>query len=164
MSSKSGGQKKKAGVHDTMIADNRRARFDYAVEDTMEAGIILVGTEVKAMRERRANIAESYVAVENNEAWLINANIPIYAPASQFNHLPTRPRKLLLKRKQINVLLGETQRKGRTIVPLKMYFNEKGKAKLLIGTATGKQNYDKRNTEKNRDWQKQKARLMRDRG
>ncbi len=164
MSSKAGGRKKKAGSTDTTIAENRRARFDYAVEDTLEAGILLVGTEVKAMREGRANIAESYVAVENNEAWLINANIPIYAPASQFNHLPTRPRKLLLKRKQINQLLGETQRKGRTIVPLKMYFNERGKAKLLIGTATGKQHYDKRNTEKNRDWQKQKARLMREKG
>lgn len=164
MSSKSGGRKTKAGVKDTVLAENRKARYDYAVEDTMEAGIMLVGTEVKALREGRGNIAESYVSIENNEAWLVNANIPIYAPASQFNHLPTRPRKLLLKRKQINVLLGETQRKGRTIVPLKMYFNEKGKAKLLIGTATGKQNYDKRQSDKARDWKKQKARLMREKG
>ncbi|MEP4051667.1 MAG: SsrA-binding protein SmpB [Litorimonas sp.] len=164
MSSKAGGRKKKTGVNDTVLAENRKARYDYAVEDTMEAGIMLVGTEVKALREGRGNIAESYVSIENNEAWLVNANIPIYAPASQFNHLPTRPRKLLLKRKQINVLLGETQRKGRTIVALKMYFNEKGKAKLLIGTATGKQNYDKRQSDKTRDWQKQKARLMREKG
>lgn len=164
MSSKSGGKKKKAGVNDSVVAENRRARFDYAVEDTIEAGIQLVGTEVKALREGRANIAESYVAVEGDEAWLVNANIPIYAPASQFNHLPTRPRKLLLKRKEINQLLGETQRKGRTIVALKMYFNERGVAKLLIATATGKQNYDKRDTEKKRDWQKQKARLMREKG
>ncbi len=163
MSSKSGGRKK-TGSKDTILAENRKARYDYAVEDTIEAGIMLVGTEVKALREGRGNIAESYVSIENNEAWLINANIPIYAPASQFNHLPTRPRKLLVKRKQINVLLGETQRKGRTIVPLKMYFNEKGKAKLLIGTATGKQNYDKRQSDKKRDWQKQKARLMREKG
>lgn len=163
MSSKSGGRKK-TGRKDTILAENRKARYDYAVEDTIEAGIMLVGTEVKALREGRGNIAESYVSIENNEAWLINANIPIYAPASQFNHLPTRPRKLLVKRKQINVLLGETQRKGRTIVPLKMYFNEKGKAKILIGTATGKQNYDKRQSDKKRDWQKQKARLMREKG
>ncbi len=164
MSSKAGGRKKKAGSTDTTLAENRKARYDYAVEDTVEAGMLLVGTEVKALRLGQANIAESYVAVENNEAWLINANIPIYAPASQFNHLPTRPRKLLLKRKQINQLLGDTQRKGRTIVALKMYFNEKGIAKLLLATATGKQNYDKRDTEKKRDWQKQKARLMREKG
>jgi len=148
----------------TLIAENRRARFNFAVEDTMEAGIRLLGTEVKALREGRANIAESYVSVEGNEAWLINANIPIYAPASQFNHSPTRHRKLLLKRREINVLLGETQRKGRAIVPLKMYFNNQGKAKLLIGIAVGKQNHDKRETQKNRDWKKQKARLMREKG
>lgn len=164
MSSKAGGRKKKAGATDTVLADNRRARYNYAVEDTLEAGIQLVGTEVKSLRDGKANIAESYVSVENNEAWLVNANIPIYAPASQFNHNPTRPRKLLLKRKQINQLMGETQRKGRTIVALKLYFNERGRAKLLVGTATGKQNYDKRETDKKRDWQKQKARLMREKG
>ena len=164
MSSKSGGRKKKDGVHDKVVAENRRARYDYAVEDTIEAGIQLVGTEVKALREGRGNIAESYVAIEGNEAWLVNATIPIYAPASQFNHLPTRPRKLLMKRREINKLIGDTQRKGRTIVALKMYFNEQGKAKLLIASGTGKQNYDKRDTEKRRDWQKQKARLMREKG
>ena len=164
MSSKAGGRKKKAGATDTVLADNRRARYNYAVEDTLEAGIQLVGTEVKSLRDGKANIAESYVSVENNEAWLVNANIPIYAPASQFNHNPTRPRKLLLKRKQISQLMGETQRKGRTIVALKLYFNERGRAKLLVGTATGKQNYDKRETDKKRDWQKQKARLMREKG
>jgi len=131
----------------TLIAENRRARFNYAIEEDMEAGIQLVGTEVKALREGRANIAEAYVSVD-----------------SQFNHLPTRPRKLLLKRREINVLLGETQRKGRTIVPLKMYFNKVGKAKLLIGVGAGKQNHDKRDVQKKRDWQKQKARIMRDRG
>lgn len=156
--------KAKDNTPKTQIADNRRARFNYSIEDDMEAGIQLVGTEVKALREGRANIAEAYVSVEGNEAWLINANIPIYAPASQFNHNPTRPRKLLLKRREINVLLGETQRKGRTIVPLKMYFNKSGKAKLLIGIGTGKQNHDKRDTQKTRDWNKQKARLMRERG
>jgi len=146
------------------IAENRRARFDYAIEETFEAGICLVGTEVKALREGRANIAESYAAIENGELMLINANIPVYAPASQFNHLPTRPRKLLLKRKEINKLMAQTQRKGRTIVPLKMYFNKKGLAKILIGIGTGKSNIDKRDTQKKRDWQKQKARLMREKG
>jgi len=156
--------KAKENTPKTLIAENRRARYDYAVEDNMEAGIQLVGTEVKALREGRANIAEAYVSVEGNEAWLINANFPIYAPASQFNHSPTRHRKLLLKRKEINVLLGETQRKGRTIVPLKLYFNKSGTAKLLIGIATGKQTHDKRETAKKRDWQRQKSRLLRENG
>ena len=147
-----------------LIAENRRARFDYSVEDTMEAGIQLVGTEVKALRLGKANIAESYVSTENNEAWLINANIPIYAPAAQFNHAPTRNRKLLLKRREINRLIGETQRKGRTVVPLKLYFDKNGKAKLLIGIAAGKKSHDKRETQKTRDWQRDKARIMRERG
>jgi len=146
------------------IAVNRRARFDYAIEDTFEVGIMLVGTEVKALREGRANIAESYAAIEGDELFLINANIPIYAPASQFNHLPTRSRKLLLKRREINRLIGETQRKGRTIVPMKMYFNQKGLVKLLLGVGVGKRAIDKRETQKKRDWQKQKARLMREKG
>jgi len=155
---------KKADPNNKTIAENRRARFDYAIEDTFEAGIVLVGTEVKALREGQANIAESYAAIENQELMLINANIPIYAPASQFNHLPTRPRKLLLKRKEISKLWNETQRKGRTIVPLKMYFNDKGMVKVLIGIATGKDNRDKRDTVKKRDWQRDKSRIMRDRG
>lgn len=146
------------------IAENRRARFDYAIEDTFEAGIRLLGTEVKALREGRANIAESYASVEGEEVFLINANFPIYAPASQFNHAPKRPRKLLLKRREINRLLGETQRKGRTIVPLKLYFNDRGLVKLLLGIGTGKRAIDKRETQKKRDWQKQKARLMREKG
>lgn len=149
---------------DTAIAENRRARFDYAIEDTFEAGIRLLGTEVKALREGRANIAESYASVEGEEVFLINANFPIYAPASQFNHQPKRPRKLLLKRREINRLLGETQRKGRTIVPLKLYFNDRGLVKLLLGLGTGKRAIDKRETQKKRDWQKQKARLMREKG
>ena len=155
---------KKSDPNNKLIAENRRARFDYAVEDTFEAGIALVGTEVKALREGQANIAESYVAIEGTDASLVNANIPIYAPASQFNHLPTRPRRLLLKRRELNKMMAEVQRKGRTIVPLKLYFNDKGKAKLLIGLATGKDQRDKRDTVKKRDWNKQKARLMRERG
>ena len=156
--------KKKTDPNNKTIAENRRARFDYAVEDTFEAGISLVGTEVKALREGQANIAESYVAIEGTNAEIVNANIPIYAPASQFNHLPTRPRRLLLKRRELNKLMAEVQRKGRTIVPLKMYFNDRGKVKLLIGLATGKDHRDKRETVKKRDWNKQKARLMRERG
>ncbi len=153
-----------AGDNGALIAQNRRARFDFAVEDTFEAGIQLLGTEVKALRNGKANIAESYVDVNGQEAWLINANIPIYEPASQFNHSPTRHRKLLLKRREINQLIGEIQRKGRTIVPLRLYFNDRGKAKLLIGLATGKQQRDKRETKKKRDWQRDKARIMRERG
>jgi SsrA-binding protein len=155
--------KPKDSISKTQIAENRKARYNYAIEDNLEAGIQLVGTEVKSLRLGKANIAEAYVSVEGNEAWLVNANIPIYEPASQFNHNPTRPRKLLLKRREINVLLGETKRKGRTVVPLKLYFNKSGHAKVLIGVGTGKQHYDKRQTQKNRDWQKQKARLMRER-
>ena len=157
-------KKKKADSIGKVIAENRRGRFDFEIEDTFEAGIILVGTEVKALRLGRANIAESYAAIEGNEAMLINADFPIYAPASQFNHLPTRPRKLLMKRREINRVMGEVQRKGRTLVPLKLYFNEKGFVKLLVGVGIGKRNIDKRETQKKRDWQKQKARLMREKG
>jgi len=155
--------KKQDSSQSKLIAENRRARYDYQIEDTFEAGIMLVGTEVKALREGRANIAESYAAIEGEELYLINANIPIYAPASQFNHLPTRPRKLLLKKREINRLMGDTQRKGRTIVPLKIYFTHKGLVKLLLGVGIGKKSIDKRETEKKRDWNKQKARLMRER-
>ena len=147
-----------------LIAENRRARFDYIIEEVVEAGIMLVGTEVKSLREGQANIAESYAAIENQELFLINATIPIYAPASQFNHLPTRPRKLLIKQNEINKLWNLTQRKGRTLIPLKMYFDGNGRVKIQIGTATGKDNKDKRESVKKRDWQRDKARLMRDRG
>lgn len=156
--------KKKDNSQSKTIAENRRARFDFEIEETFEAGIMLVGTEVKALREGKANIAESYAAIEGNEAYLINANIPIYAPASQFNHQPKRPRKLLLKRRELNKLMGETQRKGRTIVPMKLYFTKKGLIKLLIGIGVGKKSIDKRETQKKKDWQKQKARLMREKG
>jgi len=157
-------KRKNADPNNKTIAENRRARFNFEIVETFEAGISLVGTEVKALREGKANIAESYAAIESDEAWLINANIPIYAPASQFNHNPTRPRKLLLKRREINKIMGETQRKGRTLVPLKMYFNDQGRVKLLVGLGVGKQNVDKRETQKKRDWNRQKARLMREKG
>ena len=119
------------------IAENRRARFDFHIEETFEAGVSLVGTEVKALRLGKANIAESYAAVEGEEIFLINANFPIYEPAAQFNHLPTRPRKLLLKRREIDKLMGAVQRKGRTIVPLKLYFNDRGIYKAAPGCRCG---------------------------
>jgi len=157
-------KKKKGPDNNKLVAENRRARYDYAVEETFEAGVMLVGTEVKALRLGQANIAESYASIEGDEMFLINANIPIYEPASQFNHDPKRHRKLLLKRREINKLMGETQRKGRTLIPLKMYFNDEGRLKLLIGVGVGKKAVDKRETTKKRDWDKQKARIMRERG
>lgn len=150
--------------HSKLIAENKRARYEYQIEETFEAGLALVGTEVKALRQGRANIAESYASVEGNEVMLINANFPIYEAAAQFNHDPRRHRKLLLKRREINQLVGETQRRGRTLVPLKLYFNEKGFIKLLVGVGSGKKAHDKRQTQKKRDWNRQKARLMREKG
>lgn len=155
---------KKKPVSTKAIAENRRARYEFAIEETFEAGICLVGTEVKALRLGQANIAESYAAIEGEELFLINANFPIYEPASQFNHKPKRPRKLLLKRKEISKLMGSVQRKGRTIVPLKLYFNDRGLIKLLLGIGVGKKLIDKRQTQKTRDWNKQKSRLMKERG
>ncbi|MDO8297007.1 MAG: SsrA-binding protein SmpB [Caulobacter sp.] len=142
------------------IAENRRARFDYFIDDVVEAGIMLTGTEVKSLRNGRANIAESYAAVEGNEIVLINADIPPYSGGNRFNHEPRRHRKLLLHRKQIGKLVGAVQREGRTIIPLKLYWNEKGIAKLEIGLAKGKKLHDKRETSAERDWQRDKARLM----
>lgn len=147
-----------------LIADNKRARYDFFLEENVEAGLALTGTEVKALRLGRANIAESYAAAEGRELVLINAYIPEYAPASRFNHEPRRPRKLLLHRKEIDRLIGSVQREGRTIVPLKLFWDEKGRAKLELALATGKKIHDKRQTEADRDWARDKARLMRDRG
>ena len=147
-----------------VIAENRRARFDYFLEDSIEAGIQLLGTEIKALRDGRANIAESYAAVEGREIVLINADIPPYKQANRFNHEPRRPRKLLLHRKQIDKLMGAVQRDGQTIIPLKLYLNDAGKAKLEIALAKGKKLHDKREASAERDWQRDKARLMRDKG
>ena len=156
--------KKKADPNNKLVAENRRARYDYAIEDTVECGVILLGSEVKSLREGAANIAESYVAVEDGELWLINGAIQPYAQAKSFNHEERRRRKLLASKREIVRLWQSVGRKGMTIVPLRLYFNEKGKAKLLIGVAKGKNQSDKRHTEKKRDWDKQKARLMRDHG
>ncbi|HEY8571268.1 SsrA-binding protein SmpB [Phenylobacterium sp.] len=148
-----------------LIAENRRARFDYFLEDTFEAGLSLTGSEVKSLRNGKANIAESYAAVEGNQIVLVNADIPPYQQAGpHFNHEPRRPRKLLLHRKQIEKLIGSVQREGRTIIPTKLYWNDKGLAKLEIALAKGKNVRDKRDTVAERDWQRDKARLMRDRG
>ena len=147
-----------------LVADNRRARFDYFIEDTYEAGIALTGTEVKSLRNGRANIAESYAAVEGREIVLVNANIPEYGPANRFNHAPRRPRKLLLHRKQIDKLIGAVQREGRTLAPLRLYYNDKGLVKLELALATGKKAQDKRATIAERDWKREQGRLLRDKG
>jgi SsrA-binding protein len=147
-----------------LIAENRRARFDYFLDDTVEAGIALTGTEVKSLRNGRANIAESYAAVEGREIVLVNADIPPYANANRFNHEPRRPRKLLLHRKQIDRLIGGVEREGRTLIPLRLYFNEKGRAKLEVALAKGKKAHDKREAVAERDWKREQGRLMRDRG
>jgi len=146
------------------IAENRRARFDYFLDETFEAGLALTGTEVKALRLGKANIAESYAAPEGRELVLINANIPEYGPANRFNHAPRRPRKLLLHRKQIDRLMGAVQREGRTLVPVRLYFNERGRVKLELALARGKKAPDKRATEAARDWKREQGRLLRDRG
>ncbi|OXE35743.1 MAG: SsrA-binding protein [Phenylobacterium zucineum] len=147
-----------------LIAENRRARYDYFLEETFEAGVMLTGTEVKSLRVGRANIAESYASVEGRDIVLINSDIPPYGQANRFNHEPRRHRKLLLHRKQIEKLIGAVQREGRTIIPTKLYWNDKGLAKLELALAKGKQNHDKRQATADRDWQRDKARLLRDRG
>ena len=147
-----------------VVAENRKARINYAIEDTVEAGIALTGTEVKSIRNGKTTIAESYADSKDGEIWLINANIPEYLQANRFNHEPKRPRKLLLHRKQINRLIGAIQREGRTVVPLQVYFNPRGRAKLLLAIAKGKKLHDKRESEKKRDWSREKGRLLRARG
>ncbi len=156
--------RKKPDVVGKSIAENRKARYNYAIEDTFEAGLMLVGTEVKSLRNGKANIAESYASYEDGELWLINSHIPEYLQANRFNHEPRRRRKLLMSKREIARLSQSVARDGMTLVPLKLYFNERGKAKLQIGLAKGKKNHDKRETEKKRDWNREKSRLLRDRG
>jgi len=147
-----------------LIAENRRARFDYFLEERVEAGLILTGSEVKALRLGKANIAESYAAADGRELALVNAYIPEYGPANRFNHEPCRPRRLLLHRKQIDKLLGAVRRDGRTIVPTRLYWSEKGLAKLELALAKGKSAPDKRATVAERDWKREQGRVLRDRG
>ncbi len=153
----------KAGAG-ALIAENRRARFDYFLEETFEAGLLLTGSEVKSLRLGKANIAESYAAAEGREISWVNAYIPEYGPSNRFNHEPRRPRRILLHRKQIDKLLGAVRRDGRTIVPTRLYFNDKGLAKLELALAKGKSAPDKRQTEAARDWKREQGRLMRDKG
>lgn len=157
--------KKKKKDSNGLIAENRRARHEYSLEDTYEAGIQLTGTEVKSLREGQANIAESYVSPENGEIMLINANIPEYRQAGPFyQHAPRRPRRLLLHKSEIAKLAAAVDRQGMTMVPLRLYFNDRGLVKLQLAVAQGKKLHDKRDTEKKRDWNRQKARIMRERG
>jgi SsrA-binding protein len=147
------------------VADNRRARFDYEIGDTFEAGLVLTGTEVKALRNGKATIGESYASLDKaGEVFLINANIPEYLQANRFNHDPKRPRKLLLHMREIGKVKKALEREGMTLVPLKIYFNERGRAKIEIAVARGKKLHDKRESEKQRDWNKEKSRLLQAKG
>jgi SsrA-binding protein len=155
----------KAEPKHKVAAHNRRARFNYAIGETFEAGIALTGSEVKSLRTGKATIAESYADAHDGEIWLINANIPEYKQSGPFNnHEPKRHRKLLLHKRQINKLMGAVEREGMTLIPLKLYFNDRGRAKIEIALAKGKKLHDKRESEKKRDWQRQRGRLMRDKG
>ncbi len=150
---------------DRFVAQNRKARHDYFIEDTLEAGIVLHGTEVKSLRRGQASIQESYATERNGELWLLNAFLPEYQLASsKMNHEPRRARKLLVHRKELSRLLGQVKREGVTLVPLSIYFNQRGRAKVEIGLARGKRKEDKREAEKTRDWQRDKARIMRNKG
>jgi SsrA-binding protein len=146
---------------DRFVAQNRRARHDYLIEDTIEAGLVLKGSEVKVLRRGQASIAEAYADEEEGELYLVNANIPEYAAAARFGHEPRRRRKLLLHKKEMNRLLGAIRRQGITLVPLSIYFNEVGRAKVALGLARGRKKADRRQAEKARDWQRDKARLLR---
>ncbi|MDR7103504.1 SsrA-binding protein SmpB [Croceicoccus sp. BE223] len=144
------------------VAENRRARFDYFIEDVYEAGIALTGTEVKALRSGEGSIAESYAEIRDGQVWLVNANVPEFSHGNRFNHEPKRPRKLLLHARQIEKLFGAVERKGMTLVPLSVYFNGKGRAKVELALAKGKQTHDKRASIKERDWKRDKARVLRE--
>jgi SsrA-binding protein len=145
-----------------IVADNRKARFNYEIGETFEAGVALTGTEVKSLRAGKATIGESYADARGGELWLVNSYIPEYLQANRYNHAPKRPRKLLLHKRQVNKLIGAVEREGMTVVPLKLYFNEKGRAKVEIALARGKKLHDKRETEKKRSWNRERARLLRD--
>ncbi len=156
--------KKKDSANGKLIADNRKARHEYEFLDTLEAGLQLTGTEVKSLRNGKAMIAESYATEEGGEIWLINSHIPEYLEGNRFNHNPRRRRKLLLHKKEMTKLIGAVQREGLTIVPNRLYFNDRGLAKLQIALARGRKIHDKRQVAKKRDWDREKARIMRDKG
>ncbi|HKH96701.1 MAG TPA: SsrA-binding protein SmpB [Beijerinckiaceae bacterium] len=152
----------RAQTPNRVVADNRKARFNYEIVDTLEAGIALTGTEVKSLRQGKATIGEAYAGPSGNELFLFNAYIPEYLQANRFNHETRRPRRLLLHKRQIDKFLGATQREGFTVIPLKIYFNEKGRAKVELGLGRGKKLHDKRESEKKKDWDRERARLMRE--
>ena len=154
----------KPGTAFKVVAENRKARFNYEIGEKFEAGIALTGSEVKSLRSGKAAIAESYADTRGGELWLVNSNISEYKQAGRFNHPPKRPRKLLLHKRQINKLIGAVEREGMTVVPLKLYFNDKGRAKVELALAKGKKLHDKRETEKKRDWDREKGRLLRQKG
>src|SRR5947207_8894375 len=147
-----------------IAADYRKARFNYEIGEVFEAGVALTGSEVKSLRAGKATIGESYADARDGEIWLVNSNIPEYRQANRLNHTPKRPRKLLLHKRQINKLIGAVEREGMTVVPLKLYFNEKGRAKVEIGLAKGKKLHDKRETLRKRSWQRERGRLLRQKG
>ncbi|WP_439532394.1 SsrA-binding protein SmpB [Polymorphobacter sp.] len=152
------------GVKVKMVAENRRAKFEYFIEDVVEAGIALAGTEVKALRDGQGSIAEAYAEVKDGQIWLVNANIPEFSHGNRFNHEPKRPRKLLLHEREINKMGGAVARAGMTLVPLSIYFNDRGRAKVELALGRGKNLHDKRETMKERDWKRDAARIMRERG
>jgi SsrA-binding protein len=161
MSSKAGGAKsarKEQGVK--VVADNRRARHEYEILQTFEAGLMLTGSEVKSLREGRTNLAEAYATMKRGELFLLNSNIPEYREANRFNHDPKRPRKLLLHKREIDKLANGVQREGLTIIPLKIFFNPRGRAKVDLALAKGRKLHDKREAIKTRDWGREKARLL----
>lgn len=155
---------KKNDPNNRTVAENRKARFAYEVIDTVEAGLVLTGTEVKSLRQGQANIQESYASVEGGEIWLINSYLPEYLQGNRFNHEPRRRRKLLLSKREMARLAQAVEREGMTMVPLKIYFNDRGRAKLLLAIARGKKLHDKRQSEKQRDWAREKGRLLKTRG
>ena len=163
MSAKRGGRKK-SSAGDSTIVENRRARRDYEVVDTFEAGLVLQGTEVKSLRGNKANLTHSFAYIKDGEGFLMNADIPEYCAGNRNNHKPTRPRKLLMHRRELDRLMAAVQRDGMTLVPLKLYFSDTGRVKLLLGLARGRKKSDKREADKQRDWQRNKARLLRERG
>ncbi|MGQ5701966.1 SsrA-binding protein SmpB [Sandaracinobacteroides sp. A072] len=152
------------GTKVKVVAENRRARYEYGIEDVYDAGIVLTGTEVKSLRFGEGTIAESYAEVKDGEIWLINANIPEFAQGNRFNHEPKRPRKLLLTQREIARLHGAVARQGMTLVPLSIYFNDRGRAKVELALAKGRKLHDKREAAKEKDWKREQARLLRDRG
>lgn len=157
-------QVRKADPNNRTVAENRKARFNYEILDTLETGLVLTGTEVKSLRQGQANIQESYASSEGGEIWLINSYLPEYLQANRFNHEPRRRRKLLVSKREMARLAQSVEREGMTMVPLKIYFNDQGRAKLLLGVARGKKLHDKRQSEKERDWSREKGRLLKERG